>query len=98
MIDNNFMRLTLARLDATKDVNGRYTNDAMTCVADLRACVEIVVAAELWTIDEVAAYFKISTKTVESWQRSGKIEFVKVNGLLRFRAEHVLGMGVYNGN
>ena len=93
MFDFNFMRLTLTRLEATKDPNGRYTNDAMTCVADLRACVEGVVAAELWTIDEVAAYLKISTKTVESWQRNKKIEFVKVNGLLRFRAEHVLGMG-----
>ena len=30
----------LIRLEATKDVNGRYTHEAMSCVADLRQCAE----------------------------------------------------------
>ena len=49
---------------------------------------------ELWTIKQVADYFKVSPKTIESWKAKGKIEFVKVNGCLRFRADYVMGMGM----
>lgn len=52
-----------------------------TSVAQLR---------HLLTIEEVADYFRVSTKTIHRWVRAGKLLAVREGRTLRFRAEDII--------
>ncbi|MFA6100434.1 MAG: helix-turn-helix domain-containing protein [Patescibacteria group bacterium] len=39
--------------------------------------------------DEVAEYYEVNVKTVYNWASTGKIDSVKIGGMLRFEKESV---------
>ena len=41
------------------------------------------------TVKEVAAYFKVSTRTVHRWIKDGKIKAIKVNRDLRIQESEI---------
>lgn len=44
----------------------------------------------LWTVDEVAGFLGVSTKTVRKWQLGGTLPFVKLGGkLVRFQPDTI---------
>ena len=44
----------------------------------------------LYTTDEAAYFFGVSTTTVDRWRQSGAISYVNLGGdLIRFRWEHI---------
>lgn len=38
----------------------------------------------LWTVDDVACFLAVSTKTVRAWQYSHRMPFLKIGGTIRF--------------
>ena len=45
--------------------------------------------AELMTIDDLAAYLKVSRRTIYEWLKHNKIPAVKLVGQWRFRKEEI---------
>lgn len=43
--------------------------------------------ADMLTIDQVAAYFQVSTRTVSRWLESGRLPAVRVGNVTRIRRE-----------
>jgi excisionase family DNA binding protein len=44
---------------------------------------------QLLTIKEVAARLKVTTRTVQRWQKKGRIAFIKLPKGIRFREDHL---------
>ncbi|MFQ5779960.1 MAG: helix-turn-helix domain-containing protein [Nitrospiria bacterium] len=43
----------------------------------------------LWNIQELSKHLGIKSKTLYAWTRQGKIPFVKIHGLVRFRPDEI---------
>lgn len=52
----------------------------------------------LWTVQEVACFLAVSSKTVRAWQYAHRIPFLKIGGTVRFVPQQVqhwaLGLSV----
>lgn len=45
--------------------------------------------SEMLTVDEVAAYFRVSKYTVYNWVRAGKLKVLRAGGVFRFRLDDI---------
>lgn len=43
----------------------------------------------LWTVDDVAAFLKLSPKTIRDWQTARSLPFLKIGGTVRFMPETI---------
>ena len=48
-------------------------------------------APDLMTAAEVAAWFRVGVSTVYAWASSGRIAFLKFNGIVRFPRQELMG-------
>ena len=42
---------------------------------------------DLWTVNEVAALFRVTPRTIRSWTASGTLRCVRIGGRVRYRRD-----------
>ena len=47
---------------------------------------------KLYTVQEVAVFFAVSTTTIHAWKNQGILSFVKINSRIRFRHSDLIAL------